>query len=95
MSHGLRALIWALGQAMGPDFDIGLKDAWKAVIVNVSTAMNAGAAEVAPAKCRPAIAKSPREKSVADPEQTAVTRKRLPGLYCVELLPAVREFKAA
>ena len=38
------ALLWALGQALGPDFDARTRDAWRAVLATVSTAMRQGAA---------------------------------------------------
>ena len=41
-----RALIWALGQALGADFDAELKTAWLSIIDAVSAGMKDGAAEL-------------------------------------------------
>jgi nitric oxide dioxygenase len=41
------ALLWALGQALGPDFDGPTRDAWRALLATVSTAMQHGAASSA------------------------------------------------
>jgi hemoglobin-like flavoprotein len=38
------AFLWALGQALGPDFDAPARDAWRAVLTAVSSAMQEGAA---------------------------------------------------
>ena len=38
------AFLWALGQALGPDFDARTRDAWRAVLADVSAAMLQGAA---------------------------------------------------
>ena len=40
------ALLWALGQALGPDFDGATREAWRAVLATVSGAMQQGAAAV-------------------------------------------------
>jgi hemoglobin-like flavoprotein len=40
------ALLWALGQALGPEFDRDVKAAWRAVIGKVSTGMKEGAAQL-------------------------------------------------
>ena len=37
------ALLWALGQALGPDFDAPTREAWRAVLTTVSSAMQKGA----------------------------------------------------
>jgi nitric oxide dioxygenase len=39
------AFLWALAQALGPDFDAPTREAWRAVLTAVSTAMQEGAAE--------------------------------------------------
>ncbi|HEV8395599.1 MAG TPA: globin domain-containing protein [Vicinamibacterales bacterium] len=39
------AFLWALGQALGPDFDAPTRDAWRAVLTAVSSAMQEAAAE--------------------------------------------------
>lgn len=36
------ALLWSIGQALGPDFDIATRNAWKAAIGAVCTRMLAG-----------------------------------------------------
>ena len=41
------ALLWALGHMMYPDFPPALKDAWAALIEDVSAEMKAGAGELA------------------------------------------------
>ena len=41
-----RALLWALGQALAPEFDNEIKAAWRSVIVAVSASMKSGAAEL-------------------------------------------------
>ena len=33
------ALIWAIGQALGPDFDPPTKEAWRAVLADICEAM--------------------------------------------------------
>ena len=38
------AFLWALGQALGPDFDAPTRDAWRTVLTAVSSAMQEGAA---------------------------------------------------
>ena len=37
------ALIWAIGQALGADFDAPTRDAWKAALADVCAAMKEGA----------------------------------------------------
>jgi hemoglobin-like flavoprotein len=37
------ALLWAIAQALGPDFDIATRDAWKLALSAVSDAMKDGA----------------------------------------------------
>lgn len=39
-----KALLWALGQALGPDLDEDVRAAWQAALVKVSTVMKEGAA---------------------------------------------------
>ena len=39
------ALLWALGQALGPDFDAPTRDAWRAVLTAVSIAMQEAAGQ--------------------------------------------------
>ena len=41
-----KALIWALAQALGPEFDAEVKAAWTAVIDSVSAGMKEGAAHL-------------------------------------------------
>ncbi len=38
------ALIWAVGQALGPDFDAAAREAWRLTLAEVSAAMQLGAA---------------------------------------------------
>jgi hemoglobin-like flavoprotein len=38
------ALLWAIGQALGPDFDSPTREAWRAVLTTVSAAMQEAAA---------------------------------------------------
>lgn len=45
------ALLWAMGQAFDADFDAETKRAWGAVVTQVSTVMNEGAAML-PEHCR-------------------------------------------
>ena len=37
------ALIWAIGQALGADFDSATRDAWKLALADVCAAMKEGA----------------------------------------------------
>jgi nitric oxide dioxygenase len=37
------ALIWAIGQALGPDFDPPTRDAWRLVLADVCNAMKEAA----------------------------------------------------
>jgi len=37
------ALLWAIGQALGPDFDAAAREAWKSALVAISSAMQEGA----------------------------------------------------
>jgi hemoglobin-like flavoprotein len=37
------ALIWAIGQALGPDFDSATRDAWRLALAEVCAAMKEGA----------------------------------------------------
>jgi hemoglobin-like flavoprotein len=39
------ALIWAIGQALGPDFDSATRDAWRQALAEVCAAMKQGAQE--------------------------------------------------
>ena len=39
------AFLWALGQALGPDFDAPTRDAWRAVLTAVSSVMQEAAGE--------------------------------------------------
>jgi hemoglobin-like flavoprotein len=39
------ALIWAIGQALGPDFDSATRDAWRQALADVCAAMKEGAEE--------------------------------------------------
>jgi hemoglobin-like flavoprotein len=39
------ALIWAIGQALGPDFDSATRDAWRQALADVCAAMKEGAQE--------------------------------------------------
>jgi hemoglobin-like flavoprotein len=39
-----KALLWALAQALGPDFDSETRAAWKSAIAAINSAMKAGAA---------------------------------------------------
>jgi hemoglobin-like flavoprotein len=38
----IQALLWAVGQALGTDFDAPMREAWQAVLAAVSTAMQMG-----------------------------------------------------
>jgi hemoglobin-like flavoprotein len=38
------ALLWAIGQALGPDYDVPTRDAWHLAINGICAAMKAGAA---------------------------------------------------
>jgi hemoglobin-like flavoprotein len=37
------ALLWALAQALGPDFDAATRDAWKSVLAAITSVMKEGA----------------------------------------------------
>ena len=39
------ALLWAIGQALGPDFDRPTRDAWAPALGAVSTVMKEGASQ--------------------------------------------------
>jgi nitric oxide dioxygenase len=39
----IAALLWAIAQALGPDFDAATRDSWKVALSAVSEAMKGGA----------------------------------------------------
>ena len=39
----ITALLWAFGQALGPDFDAPARDAWRAALTEVAAVMQEGA----------------------------------------------------